>query len=410
MGWGFQKTAIANTVASLEENSRAQLIMACGTGKTRVGLKVSEKLSHRRILVLVPSIALVEQTLDMYEKYAREGYQALAVCSESQIRFMGVNFENRATTDRTEVEKFMRRKGKKIVVCTYQSQELLQGMRFDLGIFDEAHKTVGPADKAFAFALYDSNVFIRKRLFMTATPRRNIRPHRKGTVVTHDMMNKKLYGDVAYNMPFRKAVRLGVICDYKIVVSVVLDDHLRVEGTPRPLAVSMAQSMDKTKAKKVFSYHYRVDHAQNFIRHNLSAFDQTTMFHINGHQKMRERRKLMDQFKAAKRAIMTNARCLIEGVNVPAVDMVAFTHAKRSEVDIVQAVGRAMRIDSARKTTGYIYLPLFLSSYEPVEDALQRTRFDYLYEVMAAMRDQDEVFAQHLVNFTARGTGSRPRS
>ena len=87
--WRFQTTAAKKVVAALETASRTQLIMACGTGKTRVGLRVAEKLDARRVLVLVPSIALVEQTIEMYEEAAKGEIATLAVCSDHHVRARG---------------------------------------------------------------------------------------------------------------------------------------------------------------------------------------------------------------------------------------------------------------------------------------------------------------------------------
>jgi len=91
---------------------------------------------------------------------------------------------------------------------------------------------------------------------------------------------------------------------------------------------------------------------------------------------------------------MSNARCLTEGVDVPAVDMVAFLAPRRSRVDIVQAVGRAVRT-APGKTTGYVFLPLYVQEAvgESVEDAVDRTEFDEVWNVLQALQEQDEVLA-----------------
>ena len=101
---------------------------------------------------------------------------------------------------------------------------------------------------------------------------------------------------------------------------------------------------------------------------------------------------LMTEFKAARRAVMSNARCLTEGIDVPTVDMVAFLTPKRSKVDIVQAVGRAMR-NAPGKTTGYILVPLYVEQAqgESLDAAVARAEFDEVWAVLQALQEQDEV-------------------
>ncbi len=107
-----------------------------------------------------------------------------------------------------------------------------------------------------------------------------------------------------------------------------------------------------------------------------------------------DREKEMKAFREADRAIMSNARCLTEGVDVPAVDVVAFLSPRKSKVDIVQAAGRAMR-KADGKETGYVLLPLFLETQEneTIEEALERTDFEEAWDVLQAMQEQDAVLA-----------------
>ena len=101
---------------------------------------------------------------------------------------------------------------------------------------------------------------------------------------------------------------------------------------------------------------------------------------------------LMTEFKAARQAVMSNARCLTEGIDVPTVDMVAFLTPKRSKVDIVQAVGRAMR-NAPGKTTGDILVPLYVeqATGESLDAAVARAEFDEVWAVLQALPEQDEV-------------------
>jgi superfamily II DNA/RNA helicase len=111
---------------------------------------------------------------------------------------------------------------------------------------------------------------------------------------------------------------------------------------------------------------------------------------------------IMRDFRASERAIMSNARCLTEGVDVPAVDMVAFMSPRRSKIDIVQATGRVMRV-APGKTIGFVLVPLYVeqAAGENVEQAIERAEFDEVWEVLQALQDQDDVLADTISRLRA---------
>jgi hypothetical protein len=118
-------------------------------------------------------------------------------------------------------------------------------------------------------------------------------------------------------------------------------------------------------------------------------------FHVNGSMPTARREELLREFEDARKAVMSNARCLTEGVNVPAVDVVAFMSPKKSRIDIVQATGRGMR-KSGRKKKGYILIPLFLQKAreESIEEAIERADFTEVWDVLQAMQEQDDELAE----------------
>src|SRR5262249_46138626 len=134
-----------------------------------------------------------------------------------------------------------------------------------------------------------------------------------------------------------------------------------------------------------------------------------SVFHVNGEQKSSERKQIIRWFRDASEALITNARCLTEGIDVPAVDMVAFIDPRHSRVDIAQATGRAMRKPQGlNKEVGYVVIPVFRdrSSGETLEEALERTEFDDVADVLNAMQEQDEDLVQIIRNLQeAKGRG-----
>jgi len=426
-----QTKALDDLLSHLQTEDRATVLMACGTGKTLVTLWAAERLQCRNILVLVPSLALIQQTL--YHWLAATKWENLAylcVCSDPSVidggdelivRKSDLDFE--VTTDSEDVERFLSTQydGVKIVFSTYQSARVVgqavNGKRlFEIGIFDEAHKTAGHKDKAYAFALSDTNLPIAKRLFVTATPRHyNIlkRDSDGEAQLVYSMDNPDLYGRIVHKLPFAEAARKNIICKYKIVISVVTSEmlqkdalakgHVLIEGDEihaQQVAnqIAIAEAVNKYSVAKIITFHKNVKSAKSFssaesegVQRHLKEF---SVFHVNGSMPSGEREKYMREFRVSAKGVVSNAKCLTEGVDVPAVDMVAFLSPKRSTVDIVQATGRAMR-KSSNKEFGYVLVPLYLElkSGETIEEAVQQGNFEEVWDVLSALQEQDEVLA-----------------
>ncbi len=423
--------ALENILSGLRTNDRVTSIMACATGKTLVGLWLAERLGSRRILVLVPSLALVRQTLHEWLKeteWSKPRFRC--VCSDptvtrgaDEIVIHQSDADFPVSTKVSEVEDFLRAGGgdTQIVFSTYHSAHVVaEAMRgsppFELGIFDEAHKTAGREGTRDSFALSDDNLPIKKRVFLTATPRHydvSKKDKEGDSKLVYSMDDPQTYGPRAHTLTFAEAARRKIICDYKIIISIVTSDMVNdallrrgeviVEGDAvkaRQVAnqIALQTACEIYDLKKIFTFHRNVASAQSFTGtggQSISAhLPDFKAFHVNGEMNTARREHFMKEFAEADRAVMSNARCLTEGVNVPSVDVVAFLSPKKSTVDIVQATGRAMR-KSPGKERGYIFLPLFLETAknETVEEALERTDFQEVWNVLEAMQEQDEALA-----------------
>ncbi|MEN8250939.1 MAG: Helicase associated domain protein [Bacteroidota bacterium] len=427
-----QDEALQAILSSLKTQNRVTTIMACGSGKTLIELWAAERVGASNILVLVPSLALIRQTL---HEWLRETswpvVSYLCVCSDPTVT-KGVDtvvvkqsdLDFPVTTDGEQVRTFLTKpfNGVKIVFSTYQSAHVVgkatRGLEpFQLGILDEAHKTAGREGQHFNYALNDNNLQISKRLFLTATPRHfDIRKKDKegDAQLVYSMDKPEIYGPVSYTLTFGHAAQRNIICGYKVVISVVtssmVDEYFLSHGEvivekdlvrARQVAnqIAIRKAVDEYGVKRIFTFHPSVASAKSFtspggegIGSHLPDFK---VFHVNGKMRTAKRDGLMNEFKEAKCSLMSNARCLTEGVDVPAVDMVVFMSPRKSRVDIVQAVGRAMR-KSSDKSTGYILLPLYLeqTKNESVEEAVERSDFAATWDVLEALREQDEVLAE----------------
>ena len=426
----YQVQALVDIDATFQKHARATVVMACGTGKTLLALWAAEQAKPKTVLVLLPSLTLLQQTLREWSEQTSWGSQFsyLCVCSDKTVGLKNddLNIDTsevgfRVDTDPAIVRQFLERQTDdiKVIFSTYHSTEVVaEGSKglspFDLGIFDEAHKTTGLSGGAFSYALSDEKVRINKRLFLTATPRHiDIRKRDKeGEFRVQSMDDESIYGPRAHTLTFGAAANKGIICRYKVIISLIdkkmVDDFTRnngitlVEGDEigaRWVAnlIALDQAVKKVDAKKIITFHSRVALAQEFaksdprgIAYHLKGYD---VRHVNGSQNSGERSQIISAFASSNKGLITNARCLTEGVNIPAVDMVAFIDPRQSNVDITQAVGRAMRKPRGvtTKTVGYVLVPLFAGmDGESLDDAIKTEKFDAIADVLNALQEHDE--------------------
>ena len=449
-----QKEAVENIAADLKQADRTTAVMACGTGKTLVALWAAEAMEPKTVLVLVPSLALLSQTLPDWCKQSKWGdrFRYLCVCSDASVDQSAKNddyalnqsdLEFTVTTEAKQVAAFLaqNRSGVNVIFSTYQSAEVvaagLKGAAVDFAVFDEAHKTTGPKEGLFAFGLSNKNILIKKRLFLTATPRHyDLRKRDKdGDFITVSMSDENVYGKVSYRLSFSAAVAAEIIVPYKVIISVSLnkdldDEVLRTGSTlvrrnqiqAKWVAnqIALKRAIKKTAASKIITFHSRVKLAEEFASDGAQGFSEHvkgfSVFHVNGGQSAASRKVTLEDFKSAGRGLITNARCLTEGVDVPSVDMVAFVDPRKSKIDIAQAAGRAMRQSKAtNKKLGYIVVPLFIEQKknETEAEALARSGFDEVAAVLGAMLENDDDLVdliREMKEAKGRGNKFNPKS
>lgn len=413
------------------DNSRGRLIMPCGTGKSLTAFWIANGLKAKSIIVAVPSLNLIKQSLEDWtaefvaqNESPKPDWQI--ICSDESTGKIDDEFVNDSyslgvgtTTNTVKIEEFLKRKTKsrKIIFTTYQSSDrLAQAARkakfsFDLAILDEAHKTVGIKSKSFATLLSDQNISVRKRMFMTATER-----VLKGTnddVLSMD--DESIYGKRFYQLTFKDAIHSTpqIISDYKILTIAVTNTQIQEiiqknkllsdkknkleeqDAQSLAAAIALRQATQKYGIKHAISFHKSIKAAESFtnlnLRLNSSKVDKIdlTSYHISSKKSAGQRSQLLDDFKADKLALMTNARCLTEGVNVPTIDCVLFADPKQSIVDIVQAAGRALRVSPGKKY-GYIMMPLIVPDNMEFEEFTETTPFKQVSRIVAALSTQDE--------------------
>jgi len=424
-----QVVALNDVVEGFKNKERGQLLMACGSGKTFTALRIAEVLQAKTILILLPSLLLVRQTLNAWYSDSSEPFLSLAVCSDPTSALVDksdstIEMPFPTTTQTDQIQAFLAREGRKVVFSTYDSSErvaeaMSDGARFDLVICDEAHRLAGLANASYATCLDDSKLPAERRLFMTATPKIFTDTVKQKadelSNVLYSMDDVSIFGPVMHAYSFASAISDNMLTDYQVIVIGVGEEDtfeminsrslLDLEGTvtdARDLAahVALAKAMEKYDLKRVITYHSRITRASSFaMLHSnvLLAMSKTGLktsevwtSWITGRdstfRRQREIKKL-ENLELGRRGILSNARCLTEGVDVPSLDGIAFVDKRNSTVDIVQAVGRAIRL-GPNKTMGYIVVPFFLrKGMSPSE--IESSEWSPVWAVLNAMRAHD---------------------
>jgi predicted helicase len=448
------REAIKATVRGLAGSERGQLIMACGTGKTLGAMWIAERLESQWTLVLAPSLSLLAQTLREWTANATGPFDYLAVCSDETVVGEDHFVQRTAelglpvTTDPRAIAAFLRRRGRRVVFATYQSSPQVAAAqrgrtpRFDLAIADEAHRCAGRVSGEFATILDADQIKSRRRLFMTATPRYFTARLRREAglldVEVASMDDESVFGPVLHRLAFGDAIERDLLSDYQVVVVGVNDETYRSYAErgelvtrdgrritdARTLAgqIGLAKATRKYDMRRVISFHSRVKAAARFSREmpDVIAWMPPRMRptgmlwseHISGVMTSGRRDRLLLQFRTLgprERGLLSNARCLGEGVDVPTLDGVAFIDPRRSTIDIIQAVGRAIR-KAPEKRLGTIVLPVFLSEAQDPNQVLDESAFKHIWDVLKALRAHDEVLGEELDELRRRlGARSPPQ-
>lgn len=438
-----QVEAIAAVAAAFGAADRGQLIMACGTGKTFTTLWIKERLACASTLVLLPSLGLLAQTLHEWTLAANEPFDVLCVCSDDTVAKRGGDEAVHSVADVAfpvtsatgDIREFLLRPGHKVVFSTYQSSPLIAQVQldaavppFDLAIADEAHRCAGKAGSDFSAVLDAQRIRAAKRLFATATPRTYSTSVKKaagerGTDMV-GMDDPAVFGHVAYALPFGEAIRRELLTDYRVVIIGVDNPTIAAWIDNRELlqtasgietdAESLAAQIGLLKAykdydlRRVISFHSRVCRAEQFAQDLMQVAGWVGDEHrapgtlktdfVSGAMPTDRRRIKLSQLKALapdERALLANARCLSEGVDVPSLDGVAFIDPRSSQIDIIQAVGRAIRL-SASKTAGTIVLPVFIEDGADPVASIEASNFKPVWDVLNALKAHDDVLSAQL--------------
>jgi predicted helicase len=221
-------------------------------------------------------------------------------------------------------------------------------------------------------------------------------------------------------MSFKEAIDQDILVDYKIIamgvsdaeIATVIKERLYISSndvTADEIANNYAleKFMQKHGSGHAITFHSSVAKAQSFQERHQELFTDVDTFHVNGKQTTNYRNVTLKEFERSSKSVVTNARCLTEGVDIPVIDAVYFCDPRNSKIDIVQAAGRALRrADHRGKKLGYIVVPIFHQNKDDVEEAIEEGVFNNLISVIRALSSYDERLVDEIraIKF---GKGSR---
>lgn len=459
-----QQQALEAVTAGFAEHDRGKLIMACGTGKTFTALKIAEHLAGKgkQVLVLVPSLALIAQTVREWTNDTTTELRSFAVCSDAQVGKRRVSNTDIAEIEAHELDfpattnptKLTERASvpdserMTVVFSTYQSIPVITAAQqeglaaFDLIICDEAHRTTGAkieGEEESNFVRVHDNKYVNgaKRLYMTATPRIFGEGARAkaadASVELCDMDDEAIYGPTFFARGFSWAVENGLLTDYKVIVLAMdetvvsrsvqnrlaadnelkLDDATKIIGCYKALLKQGSSDefgVDANSMQRAIAFCKDIRSSQLIAREFDAVVDEFTnatytddaqhltcsIEHVDGTFNAKTRGELLhwlgDDIEAGECRILTNARCLSEGVDVPSLDAILFMHPRKSQIDVVQSVGRVMRRAEGKKF-GYVILPVVIPADVAPEDALNdNERYRVVWQILNALRAHDDRF------------------
>ncbi|MEE1758156.1 DEAD/DEAH box helicase [Streptomyces sp. SP18BB07] len=420
-----------------ERGLRTQVIMATGSGKTRVAARSSEELHAGRVLVLVPSLDLLVQTETAWREAGRRG----PMIGVSSLRGEEASFPN--TTDVDELVDWVRPLDKVTVFATYASLGLgtlerahaagLPG--WDLIVVDEAHRTSGRLGKPWAVVHDNQKIPSLRRLYMTATPRVwQLDEDSEGApgelVASMEDDPDGPFGARCYTLTLSEAIDRGICAPYQVVCVDITDTQLQaaqllgadgrsdeVRGARlAALQTALLKASSAENFKRTLVFHHVVKEAEAFaaglphVAAQLHAANPELYPKVIwadwlcGEHKPLHRRRRLGEFAAGvaadgtvvEKCFLCSVKVLGEGVDTKHCDSVYWADVRGSMPDLVQAVGRALRMQPGEGKVASLVVPVLLGPGETADNMLTSRAFGGLAKLLEALRAHDARVVEQL--------------
>lgn len=400
-----QGAMIADVLAAFRGGAtRAQLIAACGSGKTLAGAWVAQCLGARRVVLLAPSLLILRQSALAWRSVGLP--PTVFVCGDVEV---ADGFRALVTTDPRAIVEHLGTGNPAVMFATYQSAEALHDAfavhPADLLICDEAHRLAGWEGRTFSYALADENLHASRRLFLTATPR--VVANRTHKAASWSMDDEAAFGTVAHRLTFGSAIAQGILCDWRLM-AVQVQDPIGMGPTEREAAVHAAVlaavGASDVRSGIVFRRTRELARASVTLVRKATAKAErgptraeTALGDIPVADRLERAQVIADDG-----GLLSTSKALGDGVDIPAVDAVVFVDRKTAVIDIVQAVGRALRVDPRRPDkVATVVVPVVVDdSGVPITDGLEG-----MLAVLEALRSHDERLAS-VIDRMAAGAGT----
>jgi superfamily II DNA or RNA helicase len=411
-----QQECITNCKFHFIDFDRAHIEMACGSGKTLTAYWIDNAMLNKKTIVFVPSLYLLSQFYTdwvnqsyaekIHIKYLLIGSDA-DVDEETKYKSNGLFLH----TDPKEIKKYIKNVDSKLVIIsTYQSSnklaEACKDISFDFAFFDEAHKTVGQINKKFTMMLTDQHLVIKKRLFMTATPKIYSGDLDSEEIISMD--NKKFYGEKIFTYNTGQAIADKKLVDYQVLTIYAKNSDIEKDIKNNKLIKYKDEFVDKEAnylgiilvllkkihdgtCRHMITYHNRVKRATKFrnflVKISDLLYDEKIFVDsLDGSTTMGKRTKIIKEFINSPRGVICSAKVLNVGVNIPIVDSVCFVDPKFSTIDIVQCIGRGLRLYPGKELANII-VPTFIDDFN---DEFDKNVYGNVIRILKALKTTDD--------------------
>ncbi|MEU2625316.1 Helicase associated domain protein [Streptomyces sp. NPDC007157] len=434
------------------EGLRTQVIAATGSGKTLIGVEAANRLSARRVLVLVPTLDLLLQMAAAWRAGGRRGAM-IGVCSLRGADSQGVP----CTTDPDELIAWTAGPETVTVFATYASVGMGTLQRahaaglpvWDLMVVDEAHRVSGDGLKPWAAVHDQTQVPAVRRLYMTATARVWEANGDRPRLVASMDEDSPLFGPVAYKLKLSEAIRLGLVAPYQVLCLDIRDPQLYAALTTEAtgsdavrgarlaaVQTGLMRAAVEERFRRVLSFHSRVGEAEAMAAavpvtagrlaeddpETFPPAEQVWSAWLYGEHAPAHRRSVLEEFASdylggagldstdvrAELRVLSSVRVLGEGVDTAECDAVLFADARGSMVDIVQMVGRALRMRPGVGKLATLIVPVFLGEDEDANELLTSDAYGTLAKILGALQAHDTDTIEALADPRVRNARPAP--
>lgn len=397
------------------ENHYGRLYMPCGTGKSLMGLWIAiHTMGCNKIFIAVPSLYLLSATFETWVENCSNTDNMRFLLIGSDMERKDNYSQYKITTEKDEIVRFAKKAINyeahnliHVFITTYQSASTMidacgeVGFRFDMGIYDEAHRTTGEKNKQFSKLLNNCDLS-KYRLFMTATERiyhENISNRAEDNV--YSMNDENVYGGIIYNYSLRMAINNNQLVDYKIVAPYINKSNVldaidtnayifnlgKIHDIRTILTCYMIiKSMETVRITNMLVFCNKNERAKEMNDIIISLLESKLFkkdtkidtWFLSGETSMTKRKRVVREFEKSKRAIIFSAKIFGEGIDIKTCDSVCFADNKQSTIDIVQYVGRCLRkCEQKPDKISYVVIPYVMDNENAI-NILDGDNSDYI--------------------------------